>query len=129
MLGESCYLTAAERTLRAFATTIKLQPAACPNLLMALQEFLAPVSIVMLRGQRAELNEWKRKLGSYWLPGALLLSLPDTLPSLPAALEHPCADDVNAWLCQGVMCLPAINCLDTLLEKLQFLGMVGKTRL
>ncbi len=42
LLGEMRYLQAAERTLFAFSGTLKRNPAACPSLLLALQEWLNP---------------------------------------------------------------------------------------
>lgn len=133
LLGEARYLAAAEHTLRAFADTLRRNPAACPSLLMALDEYLVPPTVLLLRGPQEEMAVWKEKVDRLWLPEAIVIALPEASPGLPRVLDRPLPtngqNDVNAWLCRGVECLPAINGLDTLLERLRPLCNRGETRL
>jgi uncharacterized protein YyaL (SSP411 family) len=129
LLGEPHYLAAAEATLRAFSSTMQRNPAACPTLVMALEEHFNPPTLVVLRGPRHEIARWKQELDKQWLPGTIGIALPEHETGLPPTLDHPLQPHVNAWVCHGVECLPAINRLDELLERLQPLGNQGETRL
>jgi len=129
LTGEARYLQAAENTLRAFATVMGRNPAACPSMVMALDEYLVPPGLIILRGPREDVQSWKEKLDKLWLPSTLVVGLPEKISGLPAVLERPMQNHVNAWVCRGVECLPAINDWDALLETLRPLGNKGETRL
>ncbi|HSD82820.1 MAG TPA: thioredoxin domain-containing protein, partial [Anaerolineae bacterium] len=129
VLGEARYLAAAENTLRAFADTMQRNPASCPSLVLALSEYLVPPSVVVLRGPQPEIVQWKGTLDHQFLPETIVMALPDSASGLPQTLDRPLKNHVNAWLCRGVECLPAIESLDVLLERLQPLGNQAETRL
>mgnify|MGYP000061766733 CR=1 FL=1 len=129
LLGEARYLAAAERTLRAFAAAMQRNPAACPSLLLALGEYLMPPAVLLLRGPQAETEDWKRAVDRLWLPAVMSIALPEQAGSLPQALERPVKNNVNAWLCMGVECLPVIESLQVLIETILSLGKRGKTQL
>jgi hypothetical protein len=116
LLGETRYLQAAERTLLAFSGTLKRNPAACPSLLLALQEWLKPPTLVVLRGDQSE--AWQRQLATRFLPDCLIISLSNHVTTGYTALDKPTAPTVNAWVCRGVECLPAIDKLDELMMEL-----------
>jgi uncharacterized protein YyaL (SSP411 family) len=129
LTGETRYLQAAESTLRAFATVMGRNPAACPSMVMALDEYLVPPSLIILRGPQEDMQSWKEKLDKLWLPSTLIMALPEKIDGLPAVLERPMQNHVNAWVCRGVECMPAISDWDALLETLRPLGNKGETRL
>lgn len=111
------YIESAERSLKAFDGVIQRNPAACAHLLMALNEFLHPPTLVVLRGEPADLAIWREALNEVYKPHALAIYIPNTVTELNGALARPVSADVNAWLCRGVECLPAIrNCEDLLLN-------------
>jgi hypothetical protein len=126
ILGESRYLQAAERTLALFYPTMLRYPSACCSLLTALEESLFPPQLVILRGQPQELKEWvdALRIGS---PYTLVLALPVELVELPLSLSKPAGvnNTVNAWVCHGVKCLPAITDVH---ELLRFCEIHGKIR-
>jgi hypothetical protein len=103
LLGETRYLTAAERTLQLFWPQIGRSPAGFSSLLLALEEALTPPEIVVLRGPAIQMQEWQRALGA--MPHRLVLTLPNGIPGLPATLAKPESERVNAWVCRGVNCL------------------------
>ena len=87
------------------------------SLCMALDEWLTPPTIVVLRGLDAP--DWQRRLAARYRPHTLALRIADAATALPAALAKPIpAHGVNAWVCRGVECLPAITGLDQLLTTL-----------
>ena len=108
LLGESRYLTAAEKTLQLFWPQIRRSPAGFGSLLLALEEALTPPDILILRGPANRMAEWRRALGAD--PRRLVLALPNGIPDLPGTLAKPESDHVNAWVCRGVTCLaPTAN--------------------
>ena len=54
------------------------------------------------------------------LPDTLVLALPQGISGLPDSLERPVRGPVNAWLCRGVKCLPAIHKRENLLQACKF---------
>ncbi len=118
LIGEPRYIEAAERAIRLFYGAMQRQPSAFVSLLTALEESLTPPRIVILRGAAHALGEWQRTLATMYLPQTLIVALPDNLTDLPALLDKPApaasAGGVNAWVCQGVSCLPPLSDLGTI---------------
>ena len=114
-LGETRYAEAATRALAAAAPAMQQQPAAHASLMLALDTALRPPRVVVLRGPAQRLAHWQAALAADYLPDARIIAIPDTVQDLPALLAKPCrAGQVNAWVCQGVECLPEIIDLETL---------------
>ena len=109
VLGEPRYIDAAERTLKAFNPLLERQASAHASLCCALDEYLAPPAIVILRGEAGGLAEWQRALAARYRPDTLVLALPPGLAGLPAALDKSAAAGVKAWVCRGATCLPPIT--------------------
>lgn len=118
LLGEARYLQAAERTLKAFDGIMQRNPAACAHLMTALEEHLQPPTIIILRGNKAGMTEWRSVLDKIYMPDTLCFWLDATHLDLPQALTRKFAKEVNAWVCKGVECLPPINGLDELIKRL-----------
>jgi uncharacterized protein len=118
LLGEARYLQAAERTLKAFDHSIANNPAACASLCHALTEFLAPPSLVIIRGEASKMAAWTDAINQNYYPHHLFLYLDGTILDLPPTLQRNFEKDVNAWVCQGVICSPSMNDLQAVLKKL-----------
>ena len=104
-----------------FFGDLQRAPNAYVSLLAALAEQLEPTQIIIIRGPSTALNEWQRQLARRYLPNAIVLSIPNGMGRLPALLAKPEGPDVNAWVCQGVMCLEPVSSLAAL-EALVFKG-------
>jgi uncharacterized protein YyaL (SSP411 family) len=113
-VAEPRYLAAAERAIKMFYPALERNPSAFVSLATALEEWLAPPQLVVLRGQGDGLLEWQRALNATYRPGALIVALPAGLAGLPATLDKPALAAVNAWVCRGVSCLPPIAELEQL---------------
>jgi len=114
LAGEPRYLDAAESAIRLFQDEAARNPGAHTSLLVALEEFLDPPRIVVLRGSPEALGVWQRRLADAYRPDTLVVALPDGLADLPYALDKPAAGPahaVSAWVCQGVTCLPPVYAL------------------
>jgi uncharacterized protein YyaL (SSP411 family) len=107
--GETRFLEAADRTLRLYYPDMERQPGGFATMLAALDEAIVPPAVVVLRGPQNQLTEWTRKIAERYWPWTLTLGLPDSLGTLPATLDKPVKDGVNAWVCSGVKCLEPID--------------------
>ena len=118
LIGEPRYLEAATRALQCFYPALEQHPSACVSLATALEEHLAPPQAVVLRGARERVVEWSRALARRYRPATLVIGIADGTAGLPPVLDKAAAagPGVNAWVCQGVSCLPAISDL-ALLER------------
>jgi hypothetical protein len=110
LTGEPRYLEAAERALKLFYAPLERQPIGFVSLATALDEYLGPPQIVILRGEAGALASWQRSLAAHYRPDLLVIAIPAGVPGLPAVLDKAApARGVNAWVCRGVACLPAIS--------------------
>jgi uncharacterized protein len=86
----------------------------------ALDEQLAPVRTLVLRGKPASLHAWQADLAREFLPDTQMVALGDAVEGLPGVLDKPPRPGaVNAWLCQGVTCLEPIGDLVDLKKALK----------
>lgn len=108
LTGELRFEPAAQRTLVFFYTAIREHPSGHGSLLMALEESLKPSRLLILTGSAAELPTWQQRLRNIYLPDLTILAIPSGTIGLPSALQRPDNATVNAWLCEGVSCLPPI---------------------
>ncbi len=118
LLGEPRYLQSAERTLQAFDTVIKRNPAGCASLSHALHEYLTPPILVILRGEAAKLDGWRRELNQHYYPHHVFLYLDEAVKVLPPTLQRNLPKDVNAWMCKGVVCTQSIDDLPSLFSQI-----------
>ena len=115
ILGEARYLDAAERVLTSFYPSIAGQAAGYTTLLMTLKENLSPPDIVVVRGSAAELDVWRAATAAQYWPNTLAFFVPNGTLDLPPALAKPETPTVNAWVCRGVNCLPAVTTPEALI--------------
>ena len=96
-----------------------IRTATCTSLLLALEEAIAPPRVVVLRGPAEQMHEWRRSLDRADPPTTVILAIVPGEAELPPLLAKPAVfGAVNAWVCQGVTCLPAVDKLESLLELL-----------
>ena len=125
LIGEVRYLKTAERTISLFYPVIQRHSSACCSLLTALEEALVPPQVVILRGSAENLTVWQEAL----LPisaHTMVLAVPLGISDLSVSLNKPVEADgaVNAWVCQGVRCLPKISDLQELLRVCEVQGRI-----
>ncbi|HEX7250982.1 MAG TPA: thioredoxin domain-containing protein [Burkholderiales bacterium] len=112
--GEQRYAQAAERALTLFCPSMREHPQGFAMLVIALQEQLEPPATAIVRGAESVLATWIQAMGREYLPGTMVLAVPEGLRDLPPVLDKPASVAVNAWLCRGVTCLPPIDSVDAL---------------
>jgi hypothetical protein len=121
LLDKTQYLDAAERTLKAAWSSIEQLPYAHCTLLLALEEYLYPPQIIVLRGESENLASWERPCIEPYAPRRLCLAIPNDEDSLPDGLEDKKADKQHgmiAYVCSGTQCLPPVTTLNGLESQL-----------
>ena len=116
LLGETRYLAAAERTVRAAWPALEKYPHAHAALLVALEEILSPPQIVVIRGEANEAAQWRNEITKMYAPGRLVFAIATDAENLPTVIaeKHACTETV-AYLCEGTTCSPPLQSLAALL--------------
>jgi len=120
LLGETRYLEAAERTLRAGWLAINRFPHGHMSLLEALEEYLQPPEIVIVREKGQDHGAWQRELDKLYAPHRLVFSIPENHEGLSAALadKKPGAT-TRAYLCRGSTCSAPVETIADLVRTAQ----------
>ena len=120
LLAEPRYLDAAERTLRAGWSLLERYPHAHTSLLMALDEFTEPPTIVVLRGRDDDLVVWRTELDKLYDPRRILVTIPADATDLPAALvDKRAGSGTVAYICRGTTCSAPLATLGDLVRALK----------
>ncbi len=113
LTGETRYLDAAEATVRAGHAALARVPEAHAALLIALEEYLEPVDLVIVRGQGEELAAWLAALAGTYAPRRMVIGIPADARGLPEALASKRAKATTvAYVCRGRVCSEPIERLD-----------------
>ncbi len=113
LTGEQRFLDAAEATVRAGYASVARAPEAHAAMLNALDEYLEPVEIVVIRGAGAELAAWQSELAGAYAPRRMVVAIPAEAEGLPEALATKRAKQRTiAYVCRGPVCSEPIERLD-----------------
>jgi uncharacterized protein YyaL (SSP411 family) len=105
LLGELRYLDAAQRALQAAWGGLREYPQAHMGLINALEDWLAPVQILIIRGDEASTQRWSSELQALYAPTRMIFAIPSDAEGLPPALaEKRALDGTVAYLCTGMTC-------------------------
>ncbi len=119
LLGEPRYLAAAEGTLRAAWPVMQQYPQGHAAMLQALEEYLQPPAIVLLRGPLLMITDWQHQLQTVYDPRRWILSVPSEATALPQAIAaKPAGDCALAYVCRGPQCSAALATLPELVAHL-----------
>jgi uncharacterized protein len=115
LLGETRWLEAAERTLRAAWLALNRFPHGHVSLIEALDEYLAAPEIVIIRGATAGAATWQKELGRIYAPHRLVFAIPAEIANLdPALADKRAGTGTRAYVCRGTTCSPPIESLPDL---------------
>ena len=115
LLGETRYLDAAAKTLRAAWPALQHYPHAHTALLVALEEHLEPPEIVIVRGDAKEAESWRDELGKVYAPRRLVFAVPANASALPAAIaDKKPLEETAAYVCRGMTCSAPVRSLAAL---------------
>ncbi len=120
LLGELPYLDTAERTLRAGWPLLQQYPQAHMSLVNALEDFLAPPQILIIRGDAAPVEYWAESLRSLYAPTRMIFGVPRDAAGLPPALAAKRATvDTVAYVCTGMTCSAPLSDLSEIARELK----------
>ncbi len=110
LLGETKFLDAALRTLQSAWSAIEQYPSAYNAMLLALEEYLLPPEIIVVRGNSEAIEAWRARCMQHYAPRRTVLAIPNSAQELPPALREkkPAAATV-AYVCRGHQCGPPIT--------------------
>jgi uncharacterized protein YyaL (SSP411 family) len=112
LLGEVRYLNAAERALRAAWRHLEEYPQAHMSYLNALEDFLATMQILIIRGEASEAQRWADQLKGLYAPLRMMFTIPEDAANLPEALAAKSAHTSPvAYLCTGMTCSAPMHSL------------------
>ena len=121
LLGETRYLDAAERVLRAAFSTMQQIPQACCSLLRALHDHLQPRTHVVVRHEdAAQEAAWRAALQALDMRRADVYCIPASAAALPGVLaaQAPARGGV-AYVCRGTHCLAPIDTPESIADVLR----------
>ncbi len=120
LLGETRYIDAAERTLRAAWPALQEYPQAHGTFLQALRAYLTPAKIIVIRGGDPEsLGDWQRYVSTGYNPGRMSFVIPNDEENLPGLLKKRAPDgDAVAYVCEGTVCRAPVTSLEELVATL-----------
>ena len=107
LLGENRYLTAVEKTLRSAWKPMQDYPHGHVSLLTALDEYVNHPEIVVVRGDAAEIANWRDSAARVYAPRRLMFAIERDCTQLPGALATRAAQDEHAavaYRCIGSHC-------------------------
>jgi uncharacterized protein YyaL (SSP411 family) len=106
VLGEQRYIDAAEKALRSAWKAMDEYPHGHVTLITALEEYLEPPEIIVIRGDSADIAEWRDQLGRIYAPSRVLLAIERDEEALPGLLvERKQLDgETVAYRCIGTHC-------------------------
>ncbi len=109
LLGEARYLAAAERALRWAWPQIYRTPAAHTGYLRALDEWLQPGQIIVIRGEPDAIRDWQQRATTPFAPGRLSLAIPTGAATTGLLEERKSRCGCVAYLCTGTVCSVPIS--------------------
>ena len=120
LLGETTYLDAAERTLRAAWRAMSEIPHGHVSLLTALEEYLEHPEIVVIRGADEEIGRWRDSAAKVYAPRRLVFAIPENETGLPGALadRKPMDGETVAYRCLGTHCEMPVTTWEALAAQL-----------
>ncbi len=115
LLGETRFLDAAARTLRAAWPALQHYPHAHTALLVALEEHLEPPEIVIVRGEHKEAESWRDELARVYAPRRLVFAIGSDVVGLPTAIaDKKPLPETAAYVCRGMTCSAPVRSLSAL---------------
>ncbi len=120
LLGDSRYLEAAEGALRNGWRAMAEYPHGHVSLVTALEEYLTPPEIIVIRGSATDVDHWRDTAAKMYAPSRLVFAIDAETRNLPGALSERRAvgDQTVAYRCLGSHCSLPIESLDAFAKEL-----------
>jgi hypothetical protein len=112
LAGKNSYLEAAERCLKAGWQSMSEHPISHCSMLIALQEYLKPPEIIILRGTADELVSWKAAGAGQYRPGTMIFAIENQASVTDVLADKSTQPGGCAYICTGSTCQPPVHDLD-----------------
>jgi hypothetical protein len=109
LLAEPRYIDTAERCMKAAWNSINQAAISHCSLLEALDIYLDPPRLVILRGTSEELSQWLRPTRGRFMPYTPVFAIPEDAVLPPALAAKSSSDSAVAYVCRGMQCSPPIS--------------------
>jgi uncharacterized protein YyaL (SSP411 family) len=109
LLAEPKYIHAAERCLKAAWQSMNQAAISHCSLLEALDTFLDPPQIVILRGTPGELSKWLQPTAGKFMPYTHVFAIAEDAELPPALASKAMSGTTVAYVCEGMQCSPPIS--------------------
>ncbi len=121
LLGETRYVSAAERILEAIQPAIEVIPAAFATAAMAITEKFHPSAIVVIRGESEQMVPWQMEIDCHPDLDAMVLAIPNDCKALPGVLRErqTSGSGVVGYVCRHYTCGLPCHTVEELLEQLR----------
>jgi len=116
VLGEQRYIDAAETALRSAWKAMDEYPHGHVTLITALEEYLEPPEIIVVRGDSTDIEGWRDQLAKIYAPSRILLAIGKDEEALPGLLAErkPLDGKTVAYRCVGTHCELPVTSLKAL---------------
>jgi len=114
--GNNRYIETAERTLKAAWTSINQAPISHCSFINALDGFLSPPNILIIRSQADDYQACQNLASNTYLPNTLIFTLPARLTPNGNLANKEAGESTLAYPCTGSTCYPALIGIDSLME-------------
>ena len=106
LLGEHRYIDATENTLRSAWKAMDEYPHGHITLLSALEEYLQPPEIIVIRGNASNIAAWRNSAARLYAPARIVLAIDADEQDLPGLLAErkAIAGETVAYRCVGTHC-------------------------
>ena len=106
--GQAKYIDAAERTIRCGYDTLNDQAISHCSLLHALELYLNPGIVIILRGKHECLKKWSAITNQYFIPRLICFSIESDINTKDLA-DKKTIGEACAYICEGTQCQSAIT--------------------
>lgn len=114
--GRNNYIDTAERNLKAAWQAINQAPVSHCTYVSALDDFLNPPNILIIRSQQKDHQQWHDVTKNQYLPSTLIFTIPAEITPHESLVDKKAGDSSRAYPCTGYQCHAALTTLDQLLE-------------
>jgi uncharacterized protein len=114
LIGNNDYLNSAENCIKAGYNNLQTQAATHCSLLHALEEYLNPQKIIILRGEQSDIDEWRKTIQQNYRPGLLCFAINSNEQTITAIATKTPMNTTCAYICEGSHCLSPVTDINEL---------------
>ena len=110
ILGRTDYIQSSEKTVRGGWLHLLKMPLGHASMMLALEHLLFPPKVIVLRGKRNVIEQWKSFVQEEFRPDTICLAIDDTQTDLPEEFsDKKIMGDAVSYVCSNFQCSPPIT--------------------